>query len=127
MRNNIFSWLLLLLLLYVYPVSSQNSGPYIILTTINDTTDAYYQAVQTLSDYRNAQVITFDAGNVDALLPVLCNIEPRYVAVILKPLELHINLVRQFLMMSTNLDADPFSDFSYGFITVRVLSELAGY
>jgi hypothetical protein len=117
MRNNIFSWLLLLLLLYVYPVSSQNSGPYIILTTINDTTDAYYQAVQTLSDYRDAQVITFDAGNVDALLPVLCNIEPRYVAVILKPPELHINLVRQFLMMSTNLDADPFSDFSYGFIT----------
>ncbi|MBI5218472.1 MAG: T9SS type A sorting domain-containing protein [Bacteroidia bacterium] len=97
--------------------NAQTSGTYVILTSVSDTTDAYYQAVQALSDYRSAQVIQFDPANVNAILPVLINVAPRYVAVVVKPIELHINFIRQFLMMSANLDDDPFSDFSYGFIT----------
>ncbi|MCX6270742.1 MAG: T9SS type A sorting domain-containing protein [Bacteroidetes bacterium] len=93
------------------------SSTYIVLTTTSDTTDAYYQAAVALGNYRNAQLIQMDPGNINQLLPTLISINPRYVAVVCKPVELHINFIRQFLMMSTKLDIDPFSDFSYGFIT----------
>jgi len=95
---------------------SQTGTPYVILTTIDDG-DSYYPAVQLLESYRTAQVIHFSPDSINELLPVITALDPRYIAVILKPIELNINFVREFLMMSTNLDADPFSDFSYGFIT----------
>ncbi|PKP20312.1 MAG: hypothetical protein CVU05_09445 [Bacteroidetes bacterium HGW-Bacteroidetes-21] len=96
---------------------SQTSGNYVILTTLSDTTDAYYDAVRIIRDYRNAEVITYNPANVNAVLTSLTIAQPRYVAIVLKPIELDINLVRRILIMSTNLDSDPFSDFSYGFIT----------
>lgn len=95
---------------------SQQSDIYVVLTTIDDT-DPYYPAVQTLSTYRSAQVIHFSPNSINDLLPTLINLAPRYAAIVLKPIELDINFVRRFLMMSTNLDDDPFSDFSYGYIT----------
>jgi hypothetical protein len=94
----------------------QPTATYIVLSSV-DSSDPYYEAVQILSEYRDAQVIGFDPENVDALLPVLIGTAPRYVAVAVKPLELHINFIREFLMMSTQLDDDPFSDFAYGYIT----------
>ena len=93
-----------------------DSPRYIILTSV-DENDPYYDAVQALKDYRKGQVVKFDPTNVDAILPTLKDLQPRYVVVVVKPLEMYINFVRDFMMMSTNLDEDPFSDFSYGFIT----------
>ncbi|MFH2096541.1 MAG: T9SS type A sorting domain-containing protein [Bacteroidota bacterium] len=93
------------------------TGTYVVLTTINDTTDAYYDAVRTIRDYRNAQVIQFNAAEIDSLIPVLTAIQPRYAAIVLEPMDMDINFVRKFMMMSTQLDSDPFSDFSYGYIT----------
>jgi len=97
-------------------VFAQTSN-YVVLSSSSDTTDTYYQAAQTLNNYRGGQLITFNPALVDSLLPVLTALEPRYVAIVLKPIELDINFVREFLMMSTNLDTDPFSDFAYGYIT----------
>lgn len=90
---------------------------YVVLCSVSDTNNFYYQAADTLADYRNGQLVTFDASNVNALESVLENLSPDYVAVVLSPLELDINFVRRFLMLSTRLDNDPFSDFSYGYIT----------
>jgi len=89
---------------------------YVVLTTV-DNGDPYYQAAQTLATYRSAQIIHFSPDSINELLPLLTSLQPRYVAIVLKPSELYINFVRQFLMMSTQLDSDPFSDFSYGYIT----------
>lgn len=97
--------------------ATPQTAPYIVLTTVSDTADDYYHAAKALSNYRNGQIIIFDAGNVNAILPTLTGLAPRYVAVVCQPTELHINFIRQFLMMSTQLDTDPFSDFSYGYIT----------
>jgi len=97
--------------------SNAQTSTYVILTTVSDTTDPFYQAVRVLRDYRSAQVVVFDPLAINSLVPTLIDLSPRYVAVVLKPIELHINFVREFLMMSTQLDSDPFSDFSYGFIT----------
>lgn len=98
-------------------VNGYSQTEYVIVTSVTDTNDLYYDAAEILRDYRSAQVITFNPNDVNALLPVLTTLAPRYVAVVIRPEELHINFVRQFLMMSTLLDADPFSDFSYGYIT----------
>lgn len=103
-----------LLLPFILP---GQSSQYVILTTVDDTTDSYYPAVTALRDYRSARVVDFDPSSVEALVPVLAALAPRYVAIVLKPTELDINFIRRFLEMSTLLDDDPFSDFSYGFIT----------
>jgi hypothetical protein len=104
------------LTLFSFQLRAQSST-YIVLSTVDNITDDYFHAVYAISDYRNADIIYFDPENVEAILPELINIAPRYVAVVCKPEELHINFIREFLMMSTLLDDDPFSDFSYGFIT----------
>ncbi len=93
------------------------TSSYVVLCSTSDTTDTYFQAAQTLKNYRGGQLINFNPAQVDSLLPVLTTLAPRYVAIVLKPIELDINFVRKFLMMSTNLDTDPFSDFAYGYIT----------
>ncbi len=96
--------------------AQKSSTTYVIVTTVSPG-DPYYDAVQALSTYRSAQVVHFSADSINDLIPTLTALAPRYVAVVLKPIELDINFVRQFLVMSTNLDSDPFSDFSYGYIT----------
>jgi hypothetical protein len=116
MKKILFSLLFVCGISATIQLQAQTSATYVILTTVN-TSDPYYQAVQALSTYRSAQVIHFTYDSITDLIPVLVNLAPRYVAIILKPIDLHINMVRRILMMSTNLDTDPFSDFSYGFIT----------
>ena len=107
----------LLLNLFLLNGLQAQSLPYLILTSVTDTSDPWHQAVHVLKEYRNAEVMTFNPDDVDAILEELKALSPRYVAVIVRPTELHINFIRQFLMMSTRLDEDPFSDFSYGYIT----------
>jgi hypothetical protein len=110
------TWFLFLLIIAL-SVKAQTTGPYVVLTTVSDSSDSYYAAVESLAAYRNAQIIHFNQLNLNGLLLELQSIEPDYAAIVMKPIELDINFVRRFLMMSTHLDEDPFSDFSYGFIT----------
>ncbi|HOZ30188.1 MAG TPA: T9SS type A sorting domain-containing protein [Bacteroidales bacterium] len=115
MKKNVII-LMICLASFVNQMNSQSEN-YIVLSSIDNITDDYFHAVFAISDYRDAEIVYFDPENVDEILPELINIAPRYVAVVCKPEELHINFIREFLMMSTMLDDDPFSDFSYGFIT----------
>ena len=98
-------------------VANAQSTTYIVLCSVSDTADDYYHAAKILSTYRNAQIIHFNPETVEYILPTLMNIAPRYVAVVCKPTELYINFIRRFMMLSTQLDGDPFSDFAYGYIT----------
>jgi uncharacterized membrane protein len=92
--------------------------------------DPYYAVVTDYKDLRgvpDAYVVKFDPTNVYAILPTLKSLQPRYVTIIMKPLELQINFTREFLMMSTQLDDDPFSDFSYGIITGATVSDAQNF
>ncbi len=89
---------------------------YLVLTSVTES-DPYFAAALQVATYRNAQIVHFDPDNLDGLLAILITLEPRYAAVVVKPTELEINFIRKFLMMSTSLDSDPFTDFSYGYIT----------
>jgi hypothetical protein len=115
MNKRLLIFVLICTLFNVNKLQSQ-TDTYIVLTSF-DSSDPYYQAAQTISLYRNATIIQFNPDNLDVILPILVTTNPRYVAVVIKPNQLDINFVRRFLMMSTQLDSDPFSDFSYGYIT----------
>lgn len=77
-----------------------------ILTNISDTTDSYYDAVRVLKNYRNAEVLQFSLINLTALHLALIQEQPRYVALVMKPIDIDINFVRKFMILSTNLDTD---------------------
>ncbi|MBU0765333.1 MAG: T9SS type A sorting domain-containing protein [Bacteroidetes bacterium] len=109
-----FMFLQLFFILSLIAASAQN---YYVLTPESDTTTDYYEAAQILAAYRSAQIIQFDIGSTANLAGVLAPLEPRYIAIVADPIDIDINFVRQFLMMSAELDDDPFSDFAYGYIT----------
>ena len=108
---------LLLIAIFTINIANAQSTTYIVLCSVSDTANDYYHAAKILSTYRNAQIVHFNPETVEYILPTLMNIAPRYVAVVCKPTELYINFIRRFMMLSTQLDNDPFSDFSYGYIT----------
>lgn len=91
-------------------------APYVILTNLTNE-DPYFEAVSLLQKHRNAQVLKFDPANVASLAEKLRMISPAFVCVILHPESLDINLNYDIFDLSTQLDEDPFPDFTYGFIT----------
>lgn len=99
---------------YTY-LKSQND--YLVLCSIADTNDSYYQAALLLKNYRNGSLLFFSTNNLPLLQSQLTQVKPRYVALVMRPEEIDINFVRRFFMLSTYIDPDPFTDFSYGFIT----------
>ncbi|HBS88938.1 MAG: hypothetical protein A2W91_05795 [Bacteroidetes bacterium GWF2_38_335] len=116
MKNFTLIFSLAMTLIFSGNLKAQTDSVYIVLTNISDV-DPYYPAVEAISNYRDAEIIQFDPADLSSLLSTLQSIEPRYAAIVMKPIDIHINFIREFMMMSTNVDADPFSDFSYGFIT----------
>ncbi len=119
-RNTIMKKTFIIILissLFILNKIYSQTPTYLVLCSVSDTSDNYYHAAKILSTYRNAQIVTFNPETVEYLLPTLMSIAPRYVAVVVKPSELYINFIRRFMMLSTQLDSDPFSDFSYGYIT----------
>jgi hypothetical protein len=90
--------------------------PYVILTNVG-VGDGYHRAVERLAAHRQARVLSFDPQRPMASKDELQRLRPRYVALVLKPRDLDINVARGVLMLSTELDDDPFCDFAYGFIT----------
>ncbi len=110
-------FLLSIVLFCFYTLVYSQTQNYVVLCSVSDTSNLYYKAANTLAEYRGGQVVTFNPNNVNALESVLRNLQADYVAVVLRPIELDINFVRRFLMMCTKIDDDPFSDFSYGYIT----------
>src|SRR5438093_11654480 len=79
--------------------------------------DAFYRAATRLAAHRSAIIVPLDLKNLNAFRDALRQKPPRYVAVVIRPEELDYDLARRFLVMATQLDDDPFVDFSYGFIT----------
>ncbi|MDG6224769.1 MAG: hypothetical protein QCI82_04565 [Candidatus Thermoplasmatota archaeon] len=89
---------------------------YVIATTANST-DPYRDAAEALALFRGGTVIEFSVDDLPSLMEGLKEMDARYVAVVVRPLEMDINFHRSFVMNSTTLDDDPFPDFSWGYIT----------
>jgi hypothetical protein len=81
--------------------------------------DEFLPAAKAHADFHQARLLPFDAGRLDAAFAELKKAAPEFVAFVLPPEKIDVDLVHQILERSTTLDDDPFPDFEYGFITGR--------
>jgi hypothetical protein len=79
--------------------------------------DPYHAAARRLAELRNGEIVAVNRERLPALLEIIKQKQPRYVALVVRPGDLDVNLARSFLKLSTQVDDDPFVDFAYGFIT----------
>ena len=98
------------------------SGPYVILTHLA-VTDAYFAAAQRLRKRHGGRTVRFETGRIAEALSQLRAIGPTFVAVVLRPETLDVNVAYDMLELSCRIDDDPFPDFVYGFITAANANE----
>ena len=89
--------------------------------------DAFYRAAERLAAHRRGKIVSLDIANLSAFRDALRQKPPHYVAVVLRPEQLDYVLARKFLVMATQIDDDPFVDFSYGFVTGATAEEALAF
>lgn len=92
------------------------SGACIVLTHASRG-DPWFTVAEKLAGWRKAQVVPFKPEELASLRRRISALQPRYVAIVLKPQEMDVNFHRRMLVLSTQMDDDPFCDFAFGYIT----------
>ena len=64
-----------------------------------------------------AALVPFRAGRLEAAFKDLARTGPGFVAVVVSPDALDVNLHFELLERASRLDADPFVDFAFGYVT----------
>jgi hypothetical protein len=89
-------------------------GAYLVLVP----PDAPFRsAAERLAKHRKAEMVVFSPESPADALETLIRKNARHVAIFVEPDDMDVNLVRTFIVLSTLLDADPFCDFAFGFVT----------
>jgi len=91
-------------------------GHYVVLTNVPED-DPYFEAAARLATLRQGTIVRFDPDRPLSLRRTLSALQPRYVALVLRPESIDANLQRRMVALSTRMDDDPFGDFAFGFIT----------
>jgi len=100
------------------PAAAPQNAPYLVVSLV-DEGDAFDRAGDALVERHKAERVRLKQDELEKLVAIARKIEPMYVAFVVKPETLDINLVNRILQFSTQVDDDPFVDFAYGFITGR--------
>lgn len=98
--------------------SPQSPLTYCVVSLFGDG-DSFNVASEELAERHNAFQLHANPNDLNGLLERLLNVQPKYVAFVVRPDDLDINLVNRILKLSTELDDDPFVDFACGVITGR--------
>jgi hypothetical protein len=93
-------------------------SPYVVLVDPGPG-DQYLAAATRLAKIHDAEVVRFDPAKLDDAFADLAKRKPDRVAFVLPPGKIDVDLAHEILARSTRLDADPFPDFEYAFITGR--------
>ncbi|MHC4778627.1 MAG: hypothetical protein ACYTFG_08650, partial [Planctomycetota bacterium] len=100
---------------------------HVILTNL-DGKDPYHGAVKAFEKiHPEAKVLKFTGRDVAGITDDLRAADPKFVTVVLKPDDLDFNFQASMLKLCTSLDADPFCDFSFGYITGGTAEEAVGF
>ena len=91
-------------------------GSYVVLTNLKKS-DPYFKAASRLQALHKGELVFFKPGKSASLSRKLRRLDARYVALVLKPEDIDVNLHRQMIRISTEMDRDPFCDFAFGFVT----------
>ncbi len=106
--------------------SSSGIGQVVILTNL-PASDAYRRALSTWRDARNADVVTFARGDVGSAKAKLAKLGAEFVAVVVHPEVVDVNLHLDLLELCRGLDDDPMPDFYFGYLTARNAADLAAF
>ena len=111
-------------ILHLSPIqtNAEQTGPYTILTNINQDDD-YYPAVSALQNYRGATVVKF-VSSINESLPALKELKPQYVAVAVKPQTIDIDFVAQTYDTLRHIDDDDFLDAAIGYFTAANAADM---
>ncbi len=93
-------------------------GRYLVLVEPGPK-DEYLPAAKRLADFHGAELIRFDSADLVAAFKLLKEKRPDFVAFVLPPDRIDVDLTHEILARSTRLDDDPFVDFEYAFVTGR--------
>lgn len=106
------------------PVRPQGVGQadYVVLAAFG-AEDPFDAAAQVLVAARAAALVRFDPADLEPVRAALVAAAPRHVAVVVRPEQLDFVLQRRLLQLATEIDADPFVDFAFGYITGRTADE----
>ena len=121
MLNEITKTALLLVSVCCILVGNNNAkadSDYLVVSFVSAESE-YSEAARLLAERHDAQTVYSSLYKFDELKEKLLELQPQTVAFIVKPEDLQVNFVEQILVLSTQMDFDPFVDFSYGFITGR--------
>ena len=88
-----------------------------LIVSLVPANDPYHEAAIRLSDIRGGTILPGKIADVEQILPDLQRANPRHVAFVMHPGDFDVNLAHRLLKLATQVDDDPFVDFSYGIIT----------
>jgi hypothetical protein len=93
-------------------------GSYLVITTGTTYQDkAWAEVTSLLRKKHEADVVIVPEGQVEAALPVLRRLQPRYVAFVLRPEEAGRKTVVSIHRLLRQVDADPYNDTFWGILT----------
>ncbi|MBI2923125.1 MAG: hypothetical protein HYY18_18885, partial [Planctomycetes bacterium] len=75
------------------------------------------KAAEKLAQARNGEIFAYAPDAPEDCLAALIAKRARYAAIFVEPKDMDVNLLRKFIVLSTLLDADPFCDVAFGFVT----------
>jgi hypothetical protein len=90
-----------------------------LVVSLVEATSEFYRAAELLAKRHQAEILHAKSASVENVLDELKKRQPAYVAFVLDPAELDINLVNRLFVLSTQVDSDRFADFAWGVITGR--------
>jgi hypothetical protein len=92
-------------------------GKLVVLTDLGEG-DPYRPVLDLLRQgKRPAAVVSFPAGKIAAAKDELSRLLPEFVLVVTHPERIDVNLHFELIETAASLDADPFVDFAFGYVT----------
>jgi len=93
-------------------------GRLVILTDL-ESRDDRSKAVKRLAEARDAKILRFREGKLDAVRTKLEREGPEFVALAVAPETVDVNFHYEVLALCRDLDDDPMPDFFFGYLTAR--------
>lgn len=98
--------------------AEESAGPYLVFVDSGEE-EAFLPAAEALAVLHGGEVIPFTPSSLEGVLEVSRKKKPLFVAFVLPPWKIDVDLAHEILALACRVDEDPFVDFEYGFITGR--------
>jgi len=99
---------------------------FVVLSEVSKK-DPYHAVVDVLTKGERTEVLYFDRRRLGPLFDKLEKRKPGVVAVVIRPGSLDVNFHFEFLERASRLDADPFVDFTFGYLTGATAEEAVAF